>query len=189
MKFFIVLSLVFIGSYCKAQIDLQTKFIKKIPVLKNNVVLIKTNSKISTSTKNWIPLNDTALSAAFFDIQNKTNADGEKVQNIKALGWWGLGEKSIAYLFAYDTKINNVSQVNIYISSFSNGVKNSKINPFETLPSPTGMQGKITVTKKVAINTFGRIDATTTYKSNNGKVLSKSKSYFINEQGQLTENN
>jgi hypothetical protein len=187
MKNIIVILCLFVAFNSTAQTT-ELDFFDKIPVVKNTT-LVKSNGANTFNTKKWVAVTNQNILQNVFGIVNYKNTDDKTVANIKIAGWWGLTEGKVAYLYSYDIKENNKTNTKVLISSYIINQKSNDINVFEILPNPTGMKGKITVIQKCTINEMGAITATQTHKSSNGKVLTKTQSFFINEEGKLEESN
>ncbi len=180
--FIILLITVSANGYCQ---DLLT-FFNKAPKIKATI-LVKNNDINAFNTKKWYAVKDASIKENIFGIAKNKNTNNETVSNTKFLGWWGIDEANVAFVYAYDVLENSKTVTKIFVSSYLKKGKGVDNDPFNLLPNPIGMQGKITVTQKVVINNFGKITATQTHKSSNGKVLTKTKSFFVNEKGSLQE--
>jgi hypothetical protein len=163
-------------------------FFNTLPKIKKTT-LVKTNSINSFNTKKWYAVTNSNILKNVFGIENNKNALEASVANIRVLGWWGLADSKVAFIYAYDTKDNNKTITQVYISTLINNQKGKDINPFEQLPNPTGMKGKTTTSQKIVVNEFGAITISQSHKSSNGKVLSKIQSFFVNEDGALEMTN
>lgn len=153
--------------------------------------LSKVNDKNNISFKTWQPVigEDADLMAG---VSKGVDARGNEIAELSTmlLGWWHVGKESvgrIAYVYAIDEMVNGKAVTKIYVTSLLGKEKTASTDLFKLVPSPTGMKGKITVTDKVVISAKGKITATKTHKTSNGKVLTSTKNFVIDADGNLIE--
>jgi hypothetical protein len=165
------------------------KLMEIAPKIKKTTLTL-TNDKAQYKIDKWSKISDSKMLIDLFAIENSKFWTGQEVMEVKVLGWWGLDDAAIAYIYNVKLKDSEGSVTNSTFLTTQHGITGKGVdnNPFELLPSPTGMKGKVTVTKLFAIDEFGAIKASNTHKSSNGKVLSKKNSFYVNaENGKITE--
>ena len=159
--------------------------LKKLPLIKQTI-LTTINNKLQFSTAKWEKIEEKNW-VDYFAIENKKLWTGQQITDARVLGYWGLGETSIAYVYVVDVLQDDGSSIpSVFISSYNatSQRKGIDINPFEQVPAPTGMKGKVVITKTITINKFGGCTAKTTYKTAT-KTLSKIQEFSVNEDGSV----
>ena len=185
MKTIITLLLIITHTVTSAQQNSDTVPIIRLPLIKQTT-LTTINSKPQFSTTKWKKIEEKNW-LNYFAIENNKLWTGQQVTDARVLGYWGLGEASIAYVYVVDVLQNDAKTMpSVFISSYNATTqrKGVDINPFEQAPAPTGMKGKVTITKSITINEFGGCTAKATYKTAT-KTLSKVQEFSINEDGSV----
>jgi hypothetical protein len=169
-----------------AQDDIKNLF-DTLPKIKPTQ-LTQVQEKYQFKTNKWTAVQKTFW-VDLFAIENDKFWTGQQVADVRILGWWRTSENSIAYV--YNVKLpdaNDNLQDNVFISSYNtlNKRKGVDHNPFNLLPSPTGMRGKVINTKILKINSMGLCEVINMHKGT-AKTLSKTKKFTINAYGSLEE--
>jgi hypothetical protein len=188
MKKMLLFCFIFFTALLANAQDLVNDFFMKTAKPIKATTLVRTNSQYGFKTNKWTVVKDTELLTALFDITDSKDKLGATVTQVHFLGWWGLNDGQIAYLYAYEAENDNKTKATkVFISTYKGvGGKTIDVNPFDQNPQPTGMRGKVTRTDTFTINDFGAIKLTTTNKTASGKILKKENSFYINENGNMT---
>jgi hypothetical protein len=119
MKFYFILLFIFMQNIFFAQETTLDQAFLKLPTLPKKTTLLTLNDKYQFKMNTWQKI-DSVHWLNYFAVENNKIWTGQKVASIRALGYWGLSESSIAYLFAYDI-VNDDGKIipSVFISSYN----------------------------------------------------------------------